>query len=505
MASTVSAATNAGAMSAKRYLELNNSAQIKATEAVASGTRVANPAYAPAEAAIGDILSAKIRSLGQAARSVSQADSIIQLGSATLASSSKVLERMLELSNQSNADGVDDSQRAMLDKELQQLLNQINLNATTARLGQVSLFTGGAGTVTGAGTAIAAETMTGGGTITANTFDSTTPFKAASSQGFITGVARDFTVTQNGSQYVYTLQVGEQVFKGTTGTTLATAQDIMLTSVTDAANVITFTTDTADVTGLSSATAIQTAGRAMLGLDSGQNAVFTSTTNVTATAYAGATITAGAGVAAGAYNLTYTVVGTTGTFTLSNGLNSYSTETANAASASMTENIVFTNGLTVSLAAFNGSASVAQTMFTVAQGSTINLSFQVAEKVNDTVTMTFSGATVSALGLSGISVNSRENAAIAATKIAAAQTLIQSQNATLGGKKSQLDFQADNLKVAIINNSAMKSSFVDTNMTEALMDSTKYKALTEMASTVFTQALGEPSRIARMVQQAGQA
>lgn len=502
MSGTISAATNLGAMSARRFLEMNSAGQIKATESLASGSRVSNPAYAPAEAAIGDILSAKIRSMGQASRTVSQAISIIQMGAAALSSSNRVLERMLELSSQANSDSVDNSQRTMLDGELQQLLNQIDTNATTCRLGEVSLFTGGAGTVTAATTAVAAPTMVTGATITANTF---TGFTAGSSQGFITGVAQDFSVTQNGTQYIYQMQVGDQVFKGATTTTLATSQVISLTSITDSNNVISFTTDASDVTGLSSASTIQAAGRAMLGIETGQNAVFTSKTNVTGTAYANMTIAAGAGVEPGAYGLTYTKVGTVGTFTLSNGLNSYSQTCSETADNSMSETVTFSNGLTLTLAAFDGSASITQTTFSVAQGSSVSLSFQIADHVTDTVSMTFTGATSSALGLSGISIATRTAAANAYSKITSAQSLIQSQNATLGGKKSQLDFQADNLKVAMINNAAMKSSFVDTNMTEALMDSTKFRALTDMASTVFTQALSEPSRISRMVQQAGQA
>jgi flagellin len=495
---TISAATNMGAMSAKRFLESNSAKATRAVEELASGSRVSNPAYAPAEAAIGDILSAKLRSLGQASKTVSQANAIIQMATGTLGSSNKVLERMKELAGQSNADGVDDSQRKMLNLEYQQLINQIDTNATTARLGKTALFTGGAGTVSQATAVVAAETMVTGASIPSNTFGG---FSAANSQGHITGNAQDFNVTQQGSVYNYSLKVGDQTFTGTTGTTIATSQVIQLRSTTDSNNLIAFTADGSDVSGMSSADAIQTAGRTMLGLSSGQAAVFTSTT-VANTTYANATISAGSSVSPGSYSLEYTKVGTAGSFTLSNGAEKYTATATSAAGASMTETVTFDNGMSISLAAFDGSASLGQHTLNVAQGSQVNLSFQIGDQNTDIMAMTFKGATSSSLGISGTSVATQEGASSASTKITLAQSSISSQIAELGGKKSQLDFQSENLKIAIQNNSAIKSTFVDADMTESLMNTTKFNALKDMSSAVFQQALGEPAKIARLVQQA---
>ena len=495
---TISAATNMGAMSAKRFLESNSSSATRAVEELASGSRVSNPAYAPAEAAIGDILSAKLRSLGQASKTVSQANAIIQMATGTLGSSNKILERMKELASQANSDGVDDSQRKMLNLEYQELTKQIDTNSSTARLGKTALFTGGAGTVSQATAVVATETMVTGASIPANTFAG---FNAGSSQGHITGNAQDFTVTQQGSSLNYSLKVGDQTFTGVTGTTISTSQVIQLRSTTDSNNIIAFAADGSDVSGLTTADAIQTAGRTMLGLSSGQAAVFTSTT-VANTTYANATISAGSSVTPGSYSLEYTKVGTVGSFTLSNGIERYTATASSAASASMTEAVTFDNGMSISLAAFDGSASLGQHTVNVAQGSQISLSFQIGDQNTDTMTMVFKGATSSALGIAGTGVGTQANASLADTKITLAQSSISSQIAELGGKKSQLDFQADNLKVAIQNNSAIKSTFVDADMTESLMNSTKFNALKDMSAAVFQQSLGEPAKIARLVQQA---
>ncbi|MBI1954481.1 MAG: flagellin, partial [Proteobacteria bacterium] len=469
----------------------------RAVEELSSGSKVSNPAYAPAEAAIGDILTAKLRSLGQASKTVSQANSIIQMATGTLGSSNQILQRMKELADQSNGDGVDDSQRVMLDNEYQQLISQLNLNASSTRLGKTSLFTGGAGTVTGAASAVANPTMTGGnsGGMAANTLGG---FVAGSTQGYITGTAKDFTVTQNGNMYDLSLTVGDQTFTATTSPVANT--NILLRSTTDSRNIIAISYNATAITGITNATTFQTAGRELFGLNTGQNAVFTSATNVTATAYANATISASSGVKAGSWALQYDVVSGTGTFSITNGVNKY-TATATS-SASMTSTINFDNGVSLALAAFNGSSSIAQTVFSVAQGTSVNMSFQIGDQTADTVSLSFSGATATALSVNGTNVLTKTNASTASNAIDRAQSSISSQIATLGGKKSQLDFQADTLKVAIQNNTSMKSSFVDANMAESLMDSTRYKALTEMSSTVFSQALQEPSRIARMVQQA---
>jgi flagellin len=247
----VSAATNLGANAAKRYLEVNTAKATRATEELASGSRASNPSYDPASSAVGYRLTANVQSLGQASNNVAQATAMIQMATGALGATQDVLTRLKELTVKANTNTVGDSERKMMNEEFQQLVDQINVNADSARWGGSSLFSGGAGASTHSGAVAKAAT---GLVAVANAF--TNVMNATNTQGNIDGFANDATVVANGSLYDVSVDLGDgKIFKGTVAAPVAGAL-LTLTSVGDPSSSISFTYDAA-VTAITDAATFQ--------------------------------------------------------------------------------------------------------------------------------------------------------------------------------------------------------------------------------------------------------
>ncbi len=380
----------------------------------------------------------------------------------------------------------------MMDAEFQALLTQINLNADNARWGGASLLNGGAGAVTPQAAAVAAPTVVGGAAGAGTYFGALgAAFTAASTQGYINGVATEASGKMNGAMYEVSITVGGQAFKGTT--TGGAASLLLLQSTTDSGNIIALTTTGA----FAGAAAVQTDLETQLGITTGNAGSFSSI-STTAGGMAGVTLTAGAGTKAGAWALSYTVNGGQGTFKITNGLEQYTTSVVPG--GALTESVTFNNGATLALAAFNGAASVAQNIYSVAAGTSVTQSFQFAEKASDVLSVTFNGATTAALGLTGLNVLTKENAVLAGAAITLAQQQLNTQIGAIGGAAIQFNFMTDTLRINIENTQAAMSTFVDTDIPSAMQDLQTFKSLAQVAQSTFTQALSNQSNMVQMIQ-----
>lgn len=489
-----SSVTNLGANASRRYIEINSSKANTATEQLSSGLTVSNPSYDPSASAVGYNLSANIQALQQASRNVTQATAVIQMATGFLGASSDVLIRMKQLTVAANTDTVGPAQREMMNQEFQQLIKQIDLNADNARWSGASLFNGGAGAVSNPGIQAAAA-MTSGGASAPTAYTSTyfTAFVPTSSNGFIDGTATEATVTKTGGIYNMSVKIGDQTFVGVTDGQAAST-NVILTSTTNSANVVSFSI----AANFGTASATQTDFQKFLGIGIGSNASFLSVN--TAAGMPNVTFSASAGTAPGNWALSYGIntSGTVGTFSLTNGIENYTTTVTPG--ASMSQTVTFNNGVGLSLAAFNGTAAVAQHIYTVGQGTSITQSFQYAEKATDILSVTFKGANVSALGLTGMDILSSANAAKASVAIDKAQQQVGSQIAELGGKASEFKFMADTLRINIQNSSAAKSTFTDADIAQSMQDLQTYNGLGQIAQSVFTKALNDQSNLVQMVQ-----
>lgn len=119
-------ATNIQALAAQRTLAHNRMAQDKAMERLSSGSRINRSGDDAAGLAISEKLRSNIRSLKQANRNANDGISLIQTAEGAMTEVGNILTRLRELSIQAASDTIGNNERSFIDKEVQQLKDEVN-------------------------------------------------------------------------------------------------------------------------------------------------------------------------------------------------------------------------------------------------------------------------------------------------------------------------------------------------------------------------------------------
>ena len=129
--------TNVASLNAQRQLVKSGDDLSQAMERLSSGRRINTAADDAAGLAISNRMTSQIMGLNQAVRNANDGISLIQTAEGALDETTNILQRVRELAIQS-ANGIyDDSNRATLDAEVQQLLEELDrIAATTSFNGQ---------------------------------------------------------------------------------------------------------------------------------------------------------------------------------------------------------------------------------------------------------------------------------------------------------------------------------------------------------------------------------
>jgi flagellin len=158
---------NIMAMNAHRQLAVNQSNAAKSMERLSSGLRINRAADDAAGLAISEKMRAQVRGLKQAARNAQDGISLIQTAEGALNETHAILQRMRELAVQASNDTLDDQDRAELQKEISDLLEEVDRISSDTQFNTKVLLDGSlASTATGLGTitvdVVVDVTVTGG-------------------------------------------------------------------------------------------------------------------------------------------------------------------------------------------------------------------------------------------------------------------------------------------------------------------------------------------------------
>lgn len=147
---------NVEAMFASRQTALNYSTLNKALERLSSGYRINRASDDAAGLAVSERLRAQVRGLHQASRNIQDAMSVVQVAEAGLTELTDIIQRIRELAVQASNGIYTDSDRSLIQVEIDQLLNEINRSMTTVEFNRLKLFDGTfsstSGTPAGGGT-----------------------------------------------------------------------------------------------------------------------------------------------------------------------------------------------------------------------------------------------------------------------------------------------------------------------------------------------------------------
>lgn len=134
--------TNIQALTAQRNMSINLDHQKNTFEQLASGSRINKAADDAAGLAISEKLKAQIRSLRQASRNSNDGVSLIQVAEGGMNEIGNILIRMRELSIQGASDTVGDPERNFINKEVQQLKQEIDRISNTTEFNGTKLLNG---------------------------------------------------------------------------------------------------------------------------------------------------------------------------------------------------------------------------------------------------------------------------------------------------------------------------------------------------------------------------
>lgn len=140
MALTVN--TNLASINAQRNVGISNSELGKSLERLSSGLRINRAADDAAGLAIATKLQAQVRGLQQAARNANNAISLVQTAEGALNTSLNILQRLRELAVQAASDDNTSSDRATLQAEAAQLIDELTRSANTAEFNGSALLDG---------------------------------------------------------------------------------------------------------------------------------------------------------------------------------------------------------------------------------------------------------------------------------------------------------------------------------------------------------------------------
>lgn len=117
--------TNVSSMTAQRYVQQHTEEQATEDSKLSSGNRIFKSAIDPAGLAISETMRAKIRSNYQAERNSNDSISLMQVAEGALSVMQDMGSRLRELAMQAANDTLGPQERFVIDKEFQQLKNEV--------------------------------------------------------------------------------------------------------------------------------------------------------------------------------------------------------------------------------------------------------------------------------------------------------------------------------------------------------------------------------------------
>jgi flagellin len=400
---------NIAALNTHRQLSSASTAQGKSMEKLASGLRINKAGDDAAGLAISEKMRGQIRGLDQASRNAQDGISMIATAEGALNETHDILQRMRELATQSANDTNTDSDRAEIQKELNQLVSETDRISSTTEFNTKKLLNGEAGVkVTASTTNVLnavgdAETTAGTYTASAMTLaTSTTQNSTATLTSAATNLTANSTLTVNGTTFSFTTADTAQTVLDTIN---AKSGSLGVTASLDGGDLRLTTNNV----GSASATGLTASGTGQLALDA---------------EVAGADAT---------------VTGIAGSYTASG------------------NKVEFTSGAAQGL-----SFTVAGTSATTLTVNTNNsLKMQIGANADQNMSISINDMSATALGVKSLDVTTQNGANNAITTINNAIETVSAERSKIGAYQNRLEHTINNLNTSSENLTAAESRIRD--------------------------------------------
>jgi flagellin len=456
---------NVMALNAYRQLNATNSAGSKALEKLSSGLRINRAGDDAAGLAISEKMRGQIRGLDMASRNAQDGISLIQTAEGALNETHSILQRMRELASQAANDTNTTIDRGEIQKEIDQLVSEIDRIGDTTEFNTKKLLNGGAGlqveftSKTVNGVSQDWIQVTGGTAETAKsgTVNITAASKAAAASTTITvaAAAGDHTFSVNG----YTLSY----------TAVATAAS----NAALIADLINANSDkigaTASATGADLTITNTTVGSAAhLTVSADPNAIVATTLSVNE-----------AGTDASVTGISGDVIARGNTITVVSG--SFKGMELQLNSAVMSD-----------------TASENAAVFEITGNGV--MAMQIGANEGQTMSVSINDMRSTALGISAINVSNNQLAGSAITTIQKAIETVSAERSKLGAYQNRLEHTINNLGTSAENITAAESRIRDVDMAKEMMEFTRTNILAQAGTAMLAQANAKPQSVLQLLQ-----
>lgn len=499
---------NMGSINANRMIGINQANSSKSMEKLSSGLRINRAGDDAAGLAISEKMRGQIRGLDQASANSQDAISLIQTAEGALNETTSILQRMRELAVQGSNDTLNSNDRGQIQKEMDQLTQEIDRIGNTTEFNTKKLLNGGAGiqaTVTdGAGAALAvgqqAQVVGGGVGVKAGGELKLTGVEAAKSASLTFGSSAD----------------GKDIKVGTAGATLK-VNGVSITLAADATG-----SDIADeinkISGQTGVTASYTAATAG---SKGELKLETSGIGSAATIdFSNATLT---DTGAATDSLTDTASGAltmkdaNGTDLLASDIASTDTTSTLGVDAKATIDAATTgkdpssvtaqgNVLTFHGGDYDGLEIKVDATKTTAGAVNVNidanntLTMQIGANESQTMNISVNDMRTGALGVDSIDVSNSTKAGNAITTIQSAIDTVSGERSKLGAYQNRLEHTIANLGTSSENLTSAESRIRDVDMAKEMSTFSKNNILAQAAQSMLAQANQQPQQVLQLLQ-----
>jgi len=497
---------NIAALNTYRQLTANNNVQQRSLARLSSGFRINSAADDAAGLAISEKMRGQIRGLEQATRNAQDGISLIQTAEGALNETHSVLQRMRELAVQSANDTNTLTDRAEIQKEVDELAKELTRIANTTEFNTQNLLNGGIqtgnlGELTFHIGANASQDISLG----INAMDAST-----------LGVARDVTTLElSGATDVTAAEV-----EGTTGSAVVdgatlnlTANDTASTATTGNVGGITLTTDsnTSELNGVNISYANGGDGSAVSVTYDSATKTFQITGDFDDTDSGGNFSTAAdiqaelnTALSNNGFSATVTATGTADASTGGNsgaftgGLGDDEVELT-LSNGSITESLIVKD--TATSAEFTDPSAYDGIKLTLDGSLSASTAATITVSVNTSSAATFSGGklTAEAVAAGGIDVSSQTAADAAVATIQEAIETVSAERSKLGAYQNRLEHTINNLGTSAENLTASESRIRDVDMAKEMMEFTKLNILSQAAQAMLAQANQLPQSVLQLL------
>jgi flagellin len=487
---------NIAANNAIRNMNVNSTNASKSMQKLSSGLRINSAADDAAGLAISEKMRGQIRGLDQASANSQDAISLIQTGEGALNETHSILQRMRELAVQSSTDTNTTSDRQSIQKEVDQLAQEVTRISNTTQFNSKNLLAGGLNSTFQIG-ANKDQNLN----LTVNAMDAFTLGVATSAvtpslgvnAAQLTGTSAAGSGLTSANYSVVVTATGASNTAAVKGTAGASASAGAVTGTYNGSADASYVIKVATVDGSNAVTGIN------VSTDGG--ATFGGTVGVAGNG--AAVIGNGLSFALSANTTSTGAVGETYTFTATAAKADITLKDGAAGTTSIGSTVTVHNNnssATIGDSASDSQVTVSFNFATLSTSATTSTKINIASSASKAAVTDANGnVTTDAVAAAGINISTQAKANSAIDIIDKAIAKVSDERSKLGAYSNRLEHTIANLGTASENLTSAESRIRDVDMAKEMSTFSKNNILSQAAQAMLAQANQTPQQVLQLL------